>query len=522
MSATVIIGCADQTLAYDLRSQLSEIGDIEVLAVAESTTELVARVVDREPNLVLVHDRLGPEPMQHVVREISLRRPASVSLVIAGDSDPEVLAQAMDAGARGVLSYPFSFAEVQQRVGNALDWSTRLQELLVDRTDSVGGHRALVVAVSGAKGGVGATTVATHLAWDVRREIPDHKVLVMDLDLEKGDVSSVVEARHRTSVADLAKVSDDLSLRTVADAVHVHESGLHLLLPPEDVRDTEHVTPQAIRQIIGLVRQQYDLVVVDVGARVTPVQASVVEIADEVVVLTTPDLVSIRGLRRNVGWWEQLAVRKPDGVHVVLNRHSRADEVQPETVGRLSPSPLVDVALPDQGRKLEQATNSRSPEYATDAAWWQAVRGVGRAIGVGRRVAAEQEDGAEPRRTRARGRRAAGGDDGSASIEFISVLPWVAIMAAVLLQLVMVGMTFVWTGYAASAAADATAVRESPVQVAQAARERVPSAMRDSVRVASDVATGRVSVTTNVPLLAPGLIRTPWEMTIDRNVVVEP
>ncbi len=521
MAGTVIIGCADQSLAYDLRSQLSEIGDLEVLAVAESTGELVARVVDSEPDLVLVHEQLGPEPMQQVVREISLRRPACVSLVVAGDSDPEVLAQAMDAGARGVLSYPFSFAEVQQRITNALDWSTRLRELLVDRSGDVGGHRALVLALAGAKGGVGVTTVATHLAWDVRRELPDQKVLVVDLDLEKGDVNSVIEARHRTSIADLAKVADDLSLRTVVDAVYEHESGIHLLLPPDDVRDTSAVTPQAIRQIIGLVRQQYDLVVVDVGARVTPVQAAVVEIADEVVVLTTPDLVSIRGLRRNVEWWGRLSVRKPDAVHVVLNRHARADEIQPETVGRLSPSPVLDVTLADQGRRLEQSTNSRSPEYMTDTSWWQSLRGIGSALGVGRRVVTEPDAAPDTPARRQRSRRRKD-DEGSASIEFIGVLPWVAIMAVGLLQLVVAGLTFMWTGYAASAAADATAMRTGQVEVLQAARDRVPSAMRDSVRVVSDVGTGRVQVTTDVPLLAPGLFRSPWEMTIDRFVVVEP
>jgi len=521
MAGTVIIGCADQSLAYDLRSQLSEVGDLEVLAVAESTTELVARVVEREPNIVLVHDRLGPEPMHQVVRELTLRRPASVSLVVAGEADPEVLAQAMDAGARGVLSYPFSFAEVQQRVSNALDWSARLREFLVDRSDSAGGHRALVLALSGAKGGVGVTTVATHLAWDVRRELPDRKVLLVDLDLEKGDVSSVLEARHRTSVADLAKVADDLSLRTVADAVYEHESGIHLLLPPEDVRDAGFVTPQAIRQIVGLVRQQYDLVVVDVGARVTPVQAAVVEIADEVVVVTTPDLVSIRGLRRNVGWWEQLAVRKPDAVHVVLNKHARADEIQPDTVQRLSPSPVLDVVIADQGRRLEQSTNSRSPEYMTDAQWWQSLRGIGKTLGVGRRETPEADGDEEPAR-RSRARRRRGDDEGAVAMEFISVLPWVLLMAMGLLQLVVAGLTFVWTGYAASAAADATALRESPTTVLDAARDRVPDTMRGTVRVESDVTTGRVAVTANVPLLAPGLRSTPWEMTIDRQVVVEP
>lgn len=519
MAGTVVIGCADQSLAYELRSQLAEATDLEVLGLADTTAELVRVVVERDPDLVIVHDRIGPDPVHHVIRDLQLRRPASVNLVVTGDPDTATLAEAMDAGARGVLVYPFSFTEVQQRVTNALEWSLRLRELLEDRGESVGGHRALVLAVAGAKGGVGVSSIATHIAWDVRREIPAHKVLVIDLDLEKGDVSSIIEARHRTSVADLAKVADDLSPRTVADAVFVHETGLHLLLPPDDVRDSEFVTAAAIRQIVALVRQQYDLVVVDVGARVTPVQAAVVEIADEVLVVTTPDLVAVRGLRRTCGWWETLAVRKPDAVHVVVNRHTRSDEVQPDTLARLSPSPLTPVHLPDLGRKFEQATNSRSPEYMTEAAWWQALRALGRHLGVGAREAAEAPEG---RATRRRGRRAAGDDTGAVSLEFVGVLPWVLLIGAAMVQLAVTVLTVMWTGYAASAAARAVSLHEPHSHVVEAARDRMPVGMRHTVKVSEGPLSGRVEVTTNVPVLAPGLMSSPWEITIDRRVVVEP
>ncbi|WP_130782562.1 AAA family ATPase, partial [Cellulomonas biazotea] len=389
MAGTVVIGCADQSLAYELRAQLSEAAEVEVVGVGETTGELADLVLQHDPSIVLVHDLLGPEPVHQVVRDLSLRRPASVSIVVTSDEDPEVLAAAMDAGARGVLSYPLSFADVQQRVNTALDWSRHMQSLLLSASADGGSARgrAVVVAVAGTKGGVGATTIATHIAWDVRREIPDHKVLVVDLDLEKGDVSSLIEARARTSVADLAKVAQDLSVRTVADAVFQHESGIHLLLPPDDVRDVEWVTPTAIRQIVGLLRQQYDLVIVDVGAHVTPVQAAVVEIADEVVAVITPDLLSIRALRRNLRWWESLQVRKPESVHVLLNKSSRQDEVQPETVRRLTPGVMLSTVVQDMGHKLETAMNSRAPELVTDVGWWRTLRSVGREVGVARTAA---------------------------------------------------------------------------------------------------------------------------------------
>ena len=67
-----------------------------------------------------------------------------------------------------------------------------------------------VYAVVGAKGGVGATTVVTHMALDVARTVASLTVCLVDLDLEKGDVPGHVEVRHRLGISDLAKVADDL------------------------------------------------------------------------------------------------------------------------------------------------------------------------------------------------------------------------------------------------------------------------------------------------------------------------
>ncbi|MCL3859941.1 AAA family ATPase [Actinotalea sp. K2] len=537
MAGIVVIGCADQSLAYELRSQLAEAAEVEVVGVAETTTELTAMVVQHDPNLVLVHDQLGPEPVHQVVRDLSLRRPAAVSIVVSSDSEPEALGAAMDAGARGVLAYPLSFADVQLRVVNALDWSRHMMTLLAhsgpDEANARG--RATVVAVTGSKGGVGTSTVATHLAWDVKREVPSYKVLLVDLDLEKGDVTSLVEARYRTSIADLSKVAQDLSVRTVADAVFEHESGLHLLLPPQDVRDVEWVTPAAIRQIVALLRQQYDLVIVDAGAHVTPVQAAVVEIADEVVSVVTPDLISMRALRRNLGWWESLAVRKPETVHVLLNRQSRLDEVQPETVRRLSPSPLLGTVLPDLGRKLQTASNSRSPEILTDTGWWKALRGVGRELGLVRDLAQPAPDAPAPAGEAATGsldlapvgrratRSARRGDRGSASVDLLGVIPWLALVCLIAWQLGVAGMTYVWTGHAASAAARSVSLQETLPETRAAAAERMPSGMRSAMSVeTSPVDASWVSVRTNVPLVAPGVFSTPWQVRIDRRVVIEP
>ncbi|QAY63491.1 response regulator [Xylanimonas allomyrinae] len=546
MAGSIVIGCVDQTLAYELRAQLAELADVEIVGIAESTSELAELVVALEPNVVLVHDQLGPARAHQVVRDLGLRRPGTVAVVVSGDPDAEALAAAMDAGARGVLTYPLSFEAVQQRVTNALEWSRQIQGMLTAAGDgevSARG-RATVLGVTGSKGGVGTSSIVTHLAWDLRRRTPDLKIVVVDADLEKGDVTSYLAASARTSLADLAKVADDLSPRTVEDAVYEHESGLHLLLPPDDVRDVEWITPQAVRQVLFLLRQLYDVVIVDAGAHVTPVQAAVVEVADEVVQVVTPDLVSLRALRRNLGWWESLGVRKTESVHVLVNRRTTSDEVQLEAITQLAPAAVMTTSVPHVGRRLETATNSRAPHLADSDEWWNALRAVGdelhllravaapAATGSGRRWARSDESApttsagaAAPRRSRKALRES---ETGAVSLELLGVLPVLVVLLLLLAQVAATSLTYVWAGHGAAAAAHAAAVDHlNTAEVTAQARDAVPAGLRDDVDVtvgAYDAAAGAVEVTVTapVPLFVPGAAGTPWDVTVRRQVVTEP
>lgn len=536
---TVVVGCADQSLASELRAQLREVPDAEVVYVAESTSEAVEAVLRLEPDVVVLHDRLGPGVVGDAMRDLSLRRPASALLVITSDSEPETYATAMAAGARGALTYPFAFEEVAARFADAAEWARTVQRLIGDQrgVDVAATSRAVVVAFTGAKGGVGTTTLAVHLALDVVRELPGHKVLVLDLDLEKGDVAWLLDARHRISVADLAKVSEDLSPRTVQDAVFQHACGVHLLLTPLDVREVEEVTAASVRRILSLLRSQYDLVIVDGGSHVTPVQAALVEVADEVVVVSTPDVLSLRTLRRGLQTWEDLGVRKSTAVRVLLNKVSRRDEVQPDTVRQLAQAPVVSVAMPAMFRKLEQAVNNRDPGLVREQGWWRALRAVGREVGVVRLperqdLAAQIVEAQAPRRSLFGRRRPAdldaavpapvlpGGDDGSATLETVGLLPAVLLVVVLLWQLGLVGLTAVWTGHAASAAARSTSVGETSAQVRQAAVDRLPRAMKDDAVVTR--AGDHVVVSVAVPLIAPGVLRGDWRIDADRDVVEEP
>ncbi|TWP35944.1 AAA family ATPase [Leekyejoonella antrihumi] len=535
MSSLVVIGCADQTLGYELRSQLDEVGDIEIGYIAESTIEFSEAVLRLDPDVAILHDALGPHAPIDLLRDLSLRRPAMATLIVCSDTSSDVLVPLMEAGARGVLSHPLAFEEVRTRIKAAIDWASAMERMVRNTRDDSSTGGARIICFTGSKGGVGTSTIATHLALDVVREVPGHRVALLDLDLEKGDVSSLIDVRYRTSIADIAKISDDLSIRTVTDAVVPHESGVHLLLTPPSVQDVEYITPHAVRVILTFLRQAYDLVIVDGGSHVTPTQVAVVELADEVIITTTPDVLSLRGVRRTLDSWQDLGVRKPEMSRVLVNNSNKQNTIQADVVQRLAQAPVISIALPSLHRQLEAAVNSRDPLSVHDRSWWKALRAIGKEIALvqapaRKDIAAQaitdditsRKGRRKAHQVRRHGRKSANSELGQLTIELVGLLPAIFLVAAFIWQIGLVGMTFMWASYAADAAARQASIGKAPGPAAEA---RVPSYFRDGMSVdpsSSAPTSGRVDVSVRVPVLAPGLLNSPWSVRIDRTVVVEP
>ena len=319
-----------------------------------------------------------------IVRDLTLRTPALAVLVVTTSDTAEVFAAALNAGARGVLTHPFGLEDLDHRLTSMLEWNTTVRTALADSQIGNNGHSrgGRVIAAAGAKGGVGTTIVASHLAWDAARSDPNMRVCLVDLDVESGDVPSYLDVSHRVSIADLAKISEDLTARAVADTVVAHSSGLHLLLTPREIRDTEYVTPEAVRRIIAQLRTLYHLVVVDVGSPSPPPRPPRSSRP------TSPSSWSPPTCRHSgppaARWWpgSRSVWSAPTGVHVVVNRFVRRSEIQQDTIDMLTLGERSQILIPDLERGLERAGDSQTPAEVRNQTWWRSLRAIGAELDV--------------------------------------------------------------------------------------------------------------------------------------------
>ncbi|MET9364912.1 P-loop NTPase [Streptomyces sp. NPDC006632] len=362
MTTRILPAVADADAARSVTTLLSQLPDAEpAMPVGDSTQLLdtLARFagesLDELPEVVLVHERIGPLPALELIREVALRFPAVGVVLISSDAGPAVFSAAMDSGARGLVALPLSYEELAVRVQAAAQWSAGVRRHLGASLDVFTGPGGTVTTVTGAKGGVGTTLVAVQLALAARAS--GRTTVLLDLDLQAGDVASYLDVQFRRSIADLASITD-ISPRVLADAVFNHESGLALLLAPGEGERGEEVTDRSARQIIGALRTRYEAVVVDCGTQTTAANAAAVEMADVALLVTTPDVISVRGAKRTVRMWDRLQIRKAEETTTVVNRHTRNTEIQPPLVQKITGTRVAQTSVPAHFKELQSVVDA--------------------------------------------------------------------------------------------------------------------------------------------------------------------
>ncbi len=527
----VLLATPDARLTASTTTLLREANDLDVRATAANASEVLDGLGgdEVEIDVVVLHEGLGPLPVLDLARDLNHRFPQVAVVLMSTDPSVDLLRAAMSAGIRSVTRTPPSFAELSAAIIDANEWGQAVR----DRFTAVGEQqwtaqaRGRLIGVAGSKGGVGTTTVAVQLALEIQRRDPSRRVCLVDLDLQTGDVRSLLDVAHRRSITDLIEVAGELTTGHLTDAMYAHPTGLKVLLPPINGEDAEDLDGATAARILGGIRARFDTVIVDLGAVSSVATVTAVELAEEVVVVCTPDVVSLRSANRTLGMWRRLRARESD-VRVLLNRASKDREVQPGLAARVVSAPVLETVLPDRPSDVEQAANTGVPERL-DGPLRRAIEKLADELGPATRP--EPSDGEQlpragdgepsPEREASLAARITG-EQGSIAAEFVGLILPIGVVLLLVWQFILAGYTTVLANRAADDGARVLALegRDQDAIEAAAARTMHGHWLRNLEVRELEPGDREVAVQIPVPLLLPGL-RSPWRISTSTGAVIE-
>ncbi len=175
-----------------------------------------------------------------------------------------------------------------------------------------------VITVFAAKGGCGKTTLATNLAAALA-DRGRHEVCLVDLDLTFGDVAIAMQLFPARTIADAVPIAESLDARGVSGMLTHHSPGLNALVAPTDPSLAESIEPALITRLLGLLRQEYEFIVIDTPPTFDDPVLAALDVSDLIALIVTPDVPALKNLKITLETLIELNYSR-DRFRLVLNR----------------------------------------------------------------------------------------------------------------------------------------------------------------------------------------------------------
>ena len=289
MSGTLRISICDpdETTRENLKRYL--IGMDQIWLEADcSRYEFFAEIVSQTtPEIAIIDIDSDDEKAMQLVESISKTHPSIGIIVVSNRTDGQMILRAMRSGAREFLNSPI---QIDELVG-ALD---RVAANTDGKQRSNAGN---IIAVAGASGGVGNTSIAVNLAVALATN-PDRSVVLIDLDLALGDADVFLDMIPDYTLLDVAQNISRLDLALLRKSLTKHESGVYLLPRPVQIEDMSAISNEDLKRVIGLLKASFTHLIIDCSKSYSRLDITALESANSIVLLTQLDLPCLRNVVR--------------------------------------------------------------------------------------------------------------------------------------------------------------------------------------------------------------------------------
>ncbi len=335
--------------------------DFELVKTLSNLDKLVKEIHAAEPSLILIGHEISGQGTLDVIDDIVLQFPETPLVAILPDTDPTRAQQVMLAGARAFITEPFTQVNLLSTLRRVRDLEARRaksQQVL----DPVQGPEAVrplrTFAVFSPRGGVGCSTLAANLAIELRAESGEN-VLLVDGKLFFGHLDVMLNIRARNTIADLVPHASLLDPGLIGDVVIEHTSGISVLLSPSDVQVAQGMRPEDMFNIMNGLKKAYGYIVIDAGSYLNENTVTMMDAADRIFLVTTPDLVALHDASRFIQISRTLSY-PPEKTMIILNRANLAGGVKTKDI-ETALRHEVFAQIPDDGANVVRSLNRGIP-----------------------------------------------------------------------------------------------------------------------------------------------------------------
>lgn len=335
---------------------------VKLTLESASLSDELTSLIRQEQDLAVLRNRdtgragltiieLDPEPEKGLRKvEAALERDkAEEVFLVSARVDADILMHALRIGVREVFHLPLNREEFR-------DALHRFKKRQKKRNSAIPEKRGSIVSIAGSKGGVGTTTIAVNLAAALAGQ-ENVSVVLIDMNTVFGEIPMFLDLTPAFHWGDITQNIDRLDGAFLFNILCRHDSGIHVLPPPNYLDQQNSASPRIMQTLLELMRSLFDYIVIDNGQSTDETGMMIYQMSDILLLITIQSLPCLANAGRLYKSFLDFGCIDREGLRVILNRYVKNSQISLSGIKTALETELSSL-IPNDYRTTMTAINS--------------------------------------------------------------------------------------------------------------------------------------------------------------------
>jgi len=325
----ILLASGDSEVRSNLLNILESDHDIDVIGETGQAGDLMEMLSSANPEVFIIDESLAEGDSLNLIGELKIKYPHIQVILVVEQEELMLVKRAMQVGVREIITRSLNASQLLHSVKQVAE-SYRLTLENLREQSELGKDSAVsskvqpqlkasqIITVFGNKGGIGKSIIACNLAVAAAARYKDQVALV-DLDLQFGDISLMMNINPRKTIAELMQEAGELTADLV-DEYFYERSGVKVLAAPHKPELGELVTSFGAETVLKLCKKMYTYTILDTPTFLDDTTLTALEMSDVVLLLISLDIPTIKNIKKGIDVLDSLKLLPR--TKLILNRSS--------------------------------------------------------------------------------------------------------------------------------------------------------------------------------------------------------
>ena len=287
----------------------------EIVGEASNGEEVLELIPKVKPDIILMDINMPVLNGLEATEKITNQFPTVTVIIMSVQAESEYLKKAMFHGAKEYIIKPFKYEVL---VNTILTTYERYKDKALNAANIEEGQcTAKVITYFSSKGGVGKSILALNSAVAFSREY-HKKTLLIDLDLQFGDISMLVNQYAKKTILDVIEDGQLDSYENIKPYLYEYNENLNILFAPTKPEAAEYIGKDSIEKMMKILKKQYDVIIIDTGINFNDSTLYILDFSDIVLFVSTMEIASLKNTKLGLGVMNSLGYDK-NKVKLIIN-----------------------------------------------------------------------------------------------------------------------------------------------------------------------------------------------------------